>query len=79
MSILARFSEARRRRLAVQDLKALPAETLLDIGIEPDRVEAAVSDVFESHARGSAGGNPTAFSGPSGSNGAWPYTWRRAG
>jgi len=79
MSILSRFAEARRKRLAVQDLKALPPETLLDIGIEPDRVHAFVSEAFENPARASAGGHPPAFPGPSASNGAWPYSWRRAG
>lgn len=78
MSILTRFAEARRKRLAVHDLKALPPETQLDIGIEPGRVHAFVSEAFENPARASAGGHATTFSGPSVSNGAWPYSWRRA-
>jgi len=43
MSILASILETRRRRQAIRDLRAMPSELLLDIGIEPDQIEKAVS------------------------------------
>jgi uncharacterized protein YjiS (DUF1127 family) len=37
------FADARRRRLAAQDLRRLTDTQLLDIGIEPGRIEEAVA------------------------------------
>ncbi len=79
MSILAKISEARRRRQAVRDLKMLSPEILLDIGIEPDRIDAVVSEVIREHSapktRPTARWTPPAVS----AHGAWPYPSRRAG
>jgi uncharacterized protein YjiS (DUF1127 family) len=80
MTIFSQIRAARRRRLAIRDLKALSAGTLLDIGIEPGRIDAVVSEAFRDHpAPRTERSHPAAFARPGISNGAWPYPWRRAG
>jgi uncharacterized protein YjiS (DUF1127 family) len=82
MSILARIREARVRRTTTRELRAMPPELLRDIGIEPDNIESAVTGVIAQrsatrpHARGF---HDRPLTGPSVSNGAWPYPWRHAG
>jgi uncharacterized protein YjiS (DUF1127 family) len=78
MSILANILEARRRRQTISDLRAMSPEILLDIGIEPDRIDAVVSEAVRSRrAQRPPQLNAPTFSAPGLSNGAWPYVWRR--
>ena len=75
MSILARILEARRRRQTVRDLRAMSPQILLDIGIEPDRIDSSVADAMRRHPV--ARSQRPAFASPDLSNGAWPYPARR--
>lgn len=78
MSILANILEARRRRQTISDLRAMSPEILLDIGIEPDRIDAVVSEAVRSRrAQRPPHLNAPAFAAPGLSNGVWPYVWRR--
>jgi hypothetical protein len=81
MTIFSQIRAARRRRLAIRDLRALSAETLLDIGIEPDRIGTVVSAVMEKQANRARSGRPHAspFGNANLGGGDWPYPWRRAG
>jgi uncharacterized protein YjiS (DUF1127 family) len=80
MTIFSQIRAARQRRLAVRDLKALSAATLLDIGIEPGQIDAVVSEAFPGQPAPRAKRSyPAGFAGPSATNGDWPYPWRRAG
>jgi uncharacterized protein YjiS (DUF1127 family) len=78
MSILSRIHEARVRRLARRDLKALSPELLRDIGIEPEGIDEAVTQVMAAKAR-NARSHHRAPATPGFSNGDWPYRWGRAG
>ena len=74
MSPISKFFEARRRRLAIRDLKALPPEVLRDIGIEPDRIATVAA--ASSGDKGPR--KPPPLRGPAFADSAWPYPWRRA-
>lgn len=80
MNTLARFFEARRRRLAVRDLRALPPNILLDIGIEPGRIDSVVAEAMDSQREAKPTRQCTPrFAAPGLSRNAWPYPWRRTG
>jgi uncharacterized protein YjiS (DUF1127 family) len=76
MSVFAKIQEARRRRLAIRDLRGLSPQILSDIGIEPDQIDNAVSEAIRSNR---AARRSPAFAAPLHGSGAWPYPWRRAG
>ena len=46
MKLIEKLLEARRRRLAAQDLRALGPEVLGDIGVEPGRIHETVSGML---------------------------------
>lgn len=46
MNIFAKFAESRRRRQAARQLRAFPDALLRDIGIEPHRIDDAVSGML---------------------------------
>ncbi len=76
MNPLSKFLETRRRRAAIHDLRALPPELLLDIGIEPDQIGAVASGPFNKRAARMPSGEAPAFATPGLSNSAWPYPGR---
>ncbi len=79
MNPLSKFLEWRRRRMAVRDLRALPPELLLDIGIEPDQVGAVALAAFNNRgARMPSRFDAPAFATPGLSNSAWPYPSRQS-
>jgi len=77
MNPISKFFEARRRRLGIHDLKALPPELLRDIGIEPDRIHAIVAGVQKEKRTATRRAVPH-VAGPGLSNSTWPYPCQRA-
>ncbi len=81
MHIIENIREAHRRRQAARDLRALSPDVLRDIGIEPDRIDAAVSQMLAAKpaVRTAASALPAALHAKTAviAGGAWPYTWRR--
>jgi uncharacterized protein YjiS (DUF1127 family) len=82
MNIFARFAQARRRRQAIRDLRALSPELLRDIGVEPGQIGAAASGLLAQHApspdkKPQRTHNPLLFETPL-TGGDWPYPHQRA-
>ena len=46
MRFIEKWRDARRRRLAARELRALGPEILGDIGVEPDRIRETVSGML---------------------------------
>ena len=72
MNPFSMFLEGRRQRLSARDLKAMPPELLLDIGIEPDQIDAVLSRARRAGPKAFRSYAP-AFAAPGLSNSAWPY------
>jgi uncharacterized protein YjiS (DUF1127 family) len=77
MNPLSRIFGGRRRRLGIRDLRALPPELLLDIGVEPDRIGAVMLQARRAAPKARRAKAPD-FALPGLSNSAWPYPWRGA-
>ena len=50
-SFFAAFQQSRRRRAAIRDLKRLSDEQLLDVGIEPDRLQEVADAMLRTESR----------------------------
>jgi uncharacterized protein YjiS (DUF1127 family) len=89
MNILAKLHQARRRRQAVRQLRAMEAYVLRDIGIEPGQIEEAVSGMLTAESETEAkrpaptlvrkpAPDALAFKAGGFAKADWPYPRRRA-